>query len=257
MNRRTLLKVLGAGGCGAAVVVAGRSLFRPPAGRPSLPEPAGSARPFGFFDVDSRELNKAGNALGFRPRVEPLVDRLKRLYALAEQRSAPLVFTTCCSGRVLGPDSLAEVLFVPLDAAQREWAERLGEHRLFCVQKKTYTPDTQLNFSCRAYDMFQDNGNAARLVQALNVGEWIVFGNGFDLCINSAVHGLLAAGQKVCLLSDVWVTASRGYYVSTPRGQMECGTPQNQARILAEFRQLGVRMATLEEFLASVARSPA
>jgi nicotinamidase-related amidase len=252
MNRRSVLKVLGAGGCGAAAVVAARSLLWPAISRPSTPEAAGSARPFGLFDVDSRELNKAGNALGFRPRVEPLLDRLKRLYALAEEHSAPLVFTTCCSGRMLRPDSLAEVLFVPLDAAQREWAERLGEHRLFCVQKKTYTPDTQLNFSCRAYDMFQDNGNAARLVQALNVDEWIVFGNGFDLCINSAVHGLLAARQKVCLLSDVWATASRGYYVSTPHGQMECGTPENQARILAEFRQLGVRMATLEEFLASV-----
>ena len=97
-------------------------------------------------------------------------------------------------------------------------------------------PDTRLNFTCRAYDMFQDNGNAARLVQALDVGEWIVFGNGFDLCVNSAVHGLLAAQQKVCLLSDVWVAGSRGYFVSTPGGQMECGTPENHARILAEFR---------------------
>jgi nicotinamidase-related amidase len=221
------------------------------ASRTSTAEAAGPQTRFGLFDVDSRELNAAGNALGFRPRVEPLRDRLDRLYALAEERGTPLVFTTCCSGRMLRPDSLPEVLVVPLGADQRQWETRMHAYRLFCLQKKAYK-EAGANFSCRAYDMFRDNGNAARLMQTLDVNEWIVFGNGFDLCIYSGVRGLLAAGQRVCLLSDVYASGARGYYVPTPRGRFETGTPENHARILAEFRQLGVRTATLEQFLASV-----
>ena len=253
MNRRELLKLVGVGGCSAGSFMAAPFLLRCVASQPSSKEGRAS-KPFGFFDVDSRELNEAGTGLKFRPRVEPLADRLNRMYAVAQKNDVPLVFTTCCSGRMLRPESLPEVLFVPLDPAQRQWEERLDSHRLICMEKKTYH-DAKDNFGCRAYDMFQGNGNAARLVQALDVNEWVVFGNGFDLCIYSAVHGLLAAGQKVCLLSDVFARGARGYYVPTAGGQVECGTPENLARILAEFKQLGVRTATQEQFLASL--SPA
>ena len=141
MNRRTLLKVL----CGrlgaAAVVVAGRPLFRPPAGRPSMPEPAGPFRPLGFFDVDSRELNKAGDALGFRPRVEPLIDRLNRLYALAEERrprscSPPAAPAACCAPTAWRKRSRAA------GRRPREWAERLG--RIACsASRRRPTPPTR------------------------------------------------------------------------------------------------------------------
>ena len=151
---------------------------------------------------------------------------------------------------MLGPRSLPDVVLVPLDGDQRQWEQQLNDRRLFCMEKKTYN-QPGANFTCRAFDMFQDNGNAARLVQSLNVEEWIVFGNGFDLCINSAIMGLLAAGQKVCLLSDVYVQGSKGYYVETPEGQCECGTTENRDRLLAQFKDVGVRSLTLEQFLAS------
>jgi hypothetical protein len=206
---------------------------------------------FGLFDADSRELNGGGTGLMFRPRVAPLADQLNRLYALGEERRLPLVFTVCCSGRMVGPRSLPEVVVVPLDGDQRQWEQRLIDRRLFCVEKKSYH-QPGVNFTCHAYDMFKDNGNAGRLVQSLNVEEWVVFGNGFDLCISSAVRGLLAAGQKVCLLSDVYVQGARGYYVETAEGQCECGTTENRDRLLAQFKDLGVRSLTLEELLASV-----
>lgn len=247
MDRRHLLKLVGAGGCS----VAAQPLLWCAAGEPSAKEAAAPKHPVALFDVDSRELNKAGDGLDFRPRAEPLKDRLNRLYALSEKRRIPLVFTTCCSGRMLSPDSLPEVVVVPLAADRREWEAQMPSHRIFYLEKRAYSKPKE-NFTLRAYDMFQNNGNGARLVQSLNVGEWIVFGNGFDLCINSAVHGLLAAGQKVCLLSDVYARGSRGYYVPTPKGPFECGTQANLVRILAEFKQLGVRTVTLEQFLASV-----
>ena len=92
----------------------------------------------GFFDVDCLELNEAGDGLGFRPRVEPLADRLRRLYDCAENHGFPLVFTTCCSGRMPAPDDLPDVLFVPLDGAEREWERQVNGHRVFHLQKKTY-----------------------------------------------------------------------------------------------------------------------
>ena len=235
--------------------MAGQSLYRYAAGRASTRRAGGPNKPFGLFDVDSRELSKAGDGLDFRPRVAPLVDRLKRLYALAEQHSAPLVFTTCCSGRMLRPDSLAEVLFVPLDAAQREWAGRLGDHRLYYVQKKTYH-DAQANFGCHAYDMFGDNGNAGpgadpRRGRVGRVRQWL-----------RLVHHLRRpwpAGRRSEGVPAVgrFRGAHEGISVPTAKGRVECGIPENLARVLAEFRQAGVRTATLEEFLASAAKTNA
>jgi nicotinamidase-related amidase len=240
MNRRRLLRLAGAGGCGAAALLATGSLLRRTASKQGLGKVGELDTRFGLFDVDSRELNQAGDDLQFRARVQPLVDRLDRLYSLAEERNVPLVFTTCCSGRMLLADSLPEVLFVPMDAGQRQWEERLRAHRLFYLQKN------------KEYDMFKHNGNAVRLVQALGVGEWVIFGNGFDMCIDRDIRALLAAGQKVCLLSDVYARSARGYYVPTSHGQFETATPENEARLLSEFEQLGVRIVTLEKFLESV-----
>jgi nicotinamidase-related amidase len=190
------------------------------------------------------ELDEAGGGLALRPRVASLAEPLESLHRLAERRGLPLVFTTCCSGRMPQPGVLPDVLFVPLDAAERQWEERLDGHRLFYLEKRAYG-DPKVNFACRAFDMFQDNGNAARLVAALGVGEWAVFGNGFDLCVNSAVRGLLAARQSVWLLSEVCVPSARGYG--------DCGTPENVARITSELLQLGARTAALAQFLSRVA----
>jgi nicotinamidase-related amidase len=239
MNRRRLLKLAGAGGCGAAALLAGGALARRVMSRPTTGEIGELDTRFGLFDVDSRELNEAGDGLQFRARVQPLLHPLNRLYDLAERRNTPLVFTTCCSGRMLQPDSLPEILYVPMEPAERQWESRRRAHRQFYLAKN------------KEYDMFRHNGNAVRLVQALGVEEWVVFGNGFDMCIDRDVRALLAAGQKVCLLSNVYARSAPGYFVATPRGQFQTATPENEARVLAEFEQLGVRIATLEEFLTA------
>ncbi len=197
---------------------------------------------YGLFDVDCRELSAAGDGLSLRPRVEPLAERLGRLYAWAEKHGLPLVMTTCCSGRMPGPGDLAGVLFVPLDASSRAWEDRLDEHRVFYLQKNAYG-DPQQNFRLRAFDMFQDNGNAARLVALLGVEQWIVFGNAFDACVACAARGLLAAGQKVCLLPDVGVLGARGYGNS--------GTQEHLGQVLAELGRLGATTSDLETLLTS------
>jgi len=154
---------------------------------------------FSFFDVDSRELDESARTLGYRPRVLPIVPKLERLYSLADTKGWPLVFTTCCSGRMLSPKNLPDVLFIPLDASDTSWCAAVGKHRRFYLAKRT-CGDPKLNYDARTFDMFQHNANARRLLQSLDVETWVVFGNGFDLCVNAAANGILNAGLPLILL---------------------------------------------------------
>ena len=200
-----------------------------------------------LFDVDCREFNAVGDGLAFRPRVEPLADKLRALYDCAARHGLPLVFSTCWSGRMLQPDSLPGVLFVPLDPSRREWLDGLDAARLIYVEKRTYDKPG-LNYACRAFDIFANSSNAARLALTLAVEEWVVFGNGFDLCVNGVVRGLLATGRKVRLLEDVTWASAEGY-----GDHGETGTPTNRRRILDEMAALGVRLETGASFLAEMA----
>jgi len=190
---------------------------------------------FGFFDVDSRELSEDGRSWGYRPRVQPIVPLLERLYAVAESRRYPLVLTTCCSGRMLAPQGLPETLYIPLDASDTSWCRKLNEHRRFYLAKRAYG-DPKINLNCRAFDMFQDNGNAGRLLRQIGVGTWVLFGNGFSLCVHAAARGILDAGLPLILLEDVRVASA-------------VGTPDEEQQILHRLRARGARVMTLEQFL--------
>lgn len=190
---------------------------------------------FGFFDVDSRELSEDGRGLSYRPRVQPIIPQLERLYAVAEARQYPLVFTTCCSGRMLPPQGLPETLLVPLDAGDTSWCEKVEGYRRFYLAKRAHG-DPKLNFNCRAFDMFQDNRNAGRLLRQLGVGAWVLFGNGFSLCVHAAARGVLGAGLRLILLEDVRVASA-------------VGTPEDELQILRKLRAGGAQVMSLEQFL--------
>lgn len=126
---------------------------------------------WGFFDVDSREVS--GNSLEFRPRVQPIGDKLNWLYHFAQENAACLVFTTCCSGKMLQPGCRNDVLFIPLDSGQRTWEQDVPQYRQFYLQKRPSSPD----LSC--LETFTYNQNAVHLLSKLEVDEWVVFGNGW------------------------------------------------------------------------------
>jgi len=193
------------------------------------------AHRFGFFDADCRELDASGTGLAYRPRVWPIVPQLERLYGLAEARKYPLVFTTCCSGRMLSPMGLAGTRYVPLDAADTSWRAASGEFRQFYLAKHT-CGQPQANFACRAFDMFQYNANASLLLRELAVETWVVFGNGFDLCVGSAARGILQSGLKLILLEDVRISSAGA-------------TPQSEEATLGALRRQGARLMTLQSFL--------
>ncbi|MBN1347620.1 MAG: isochorismatase family protein [Phycisphaerae bacterium] len=192
----------------------------------------------GFFDVDCQEMNATRDGLALRPRVQPLAEAIARLHAAAEAIGAPLVFTTCCSGRMPQPGDLPGTLFIPLDAADRAWEHRVTAHRRFYLQKRTYG-DPKVNGERRAFDMFQDNGNAERLVKAFAVDEWIVFGNAFDVCVDCCARGLLNAGQRVCLLTDVAALSVRG-------------TRESLRAMVEHLSQRGARVSTMNELLSLI-----
>jgi nicotinamidase-related amidase len=193
------------------------------------------AHRIGFFDADCRELNEKGSGLAYRSRVRPIVPQLEQLYALAEARGYPLVFTTCCSGRMLLPPGLPGVGFVPLDVGDASWRATTGNLRQFYLAKHA-CGQPKANFDCRAFDMFQYNANAARLLRELGVGTWVVFGNGFDLCVGSAARGILQAGMDLILLEDVRISSAGA-------------TPQSEQQTLSSLRNLGARQMTLRSFM--------
>ena len=190
---------------------------------------------FGLFDADCRELDESGRGLAFRPRVRPIVPQLEQLYALAEAKEYPLVFTTCCSGRMLAPPGLPNICFVPLDAAETSWRAALGGCRQFYLAKHT-CGHPQTNFDCRAFDMFHYNANAGPLLRDLGVERWVVFGNGFDLCVRSAARGILRIGLELTLLEDVRISSAGA-------------TPQSESETFRALRQQGARLMTFQSFM--------
>jgi nicotinamidase-related amidase len=193
------------------------------------------ARRFGLFDADCRELDASGSGLAYRPRVRPIVPQLELLYDLAEAKRYPLVFTTCCSGRMLTPLGLPDTGYVPLNATETSWRAELHRFREFYLAKHT-CGEPKANFACRAFDMFQYNANACWLLRELDVETWVVFGNGFDLCVGSAARGILRAGLKLILLEDVRIASANA-------------TPQSEQETFDTMRDQGAQLMTLQSFL--------
>jgi nicotinamidase/pyrazinamidase len=85
------------------------------------------------------------------------------------------------------------------------------------------------------FDVFT-NPNAERVLDLLEPDEVIVFGVATDVCDAAAISGLLARGHAVTFVEE----ASRGL------------DEKRTAACLAEWRQGGVRFATVEEVVAGL-----
>jgi len=193
---------------------------------------------YGLFDVDCLEMNEQGDGLTFRPRVVPIIPLLGQLYHFGEAHNAPFVFCTCCSGSMPQPGVFEDVLHIPLDKSKQNWCAQVPDFRRFYLEKITYG-DPKENAACRAFDVLGTNANGQKLFSLLKVDTWIVFGNGFDYCVGSAVKAMLAAGHKVILPQDVRISSAGG-------------TPQSEEQTLAEMRAAGATITTLADILAGI-----
>jgi nicotinamidase-related amidase len=133
-------------------------------------------------------------------------------------------------------NELSDVLHVPLESSNRTWQQNLSKYRAFYLAKKTYG-DPKLNLACRAFDMFQDNQNASRLIRALDVDTWVAFGNGFDLCVNAAASGILKTGAKLIVLSDIRISSASG-------------TPESEKATMAALVNAGAKVMLFDDLRA-------
>jgi len=214
--------------------------------------PSGNGQPLNrrlaLFDTDCLEVADGASLrsrelrdFGIRGRVQPLAERLDGLYAFARRHDLVMVFTQCCSARVVAPHSHPEVLVVPLDPVDRDWMGEVGRFRLINIQKHNGAPLHE-SFMCRHFDMFQHNANARRLLQILDIPRWVVFGHGFDLCVDSAVKGIVSAGYRAHVLTDVIASSAAGYG--------PYGTPESKRLIMEYLIKIGVTTGTMDALLA-------
>ena len=198
-----------------------------------------STEKIGFFDIDSRELSKDGCGLEFRERVLPITDKLNILYDFAYKHQFVIVFTTCCSGRFLKKDSLDYVCYVPLDEKDNSWTKDIENYRYFYIQKKQYGKP-RINCEFSAYNFFKYNNNAIKLFKKLGIKKWVVFGNGFDSCVNLACLRLLENGFELIILDDV---------IAPAFGPGKIGTKKNTGKILKDLSDKGAETMALKNFL--------
>jgi hypothetical protein len=192
----------------------------------------------GFFDVDSREMNECSKELKLQERMEPIAKILTDLYDFAAKFSVPFVFTTCCSGKFPEIGSLDYVCRVPMDSNDSSWTKDAGRYRYFYLQKKQYG-NPRINSERCAHAFFKYNGNAMKLFKRLKMKKWVVFGNGFDLCVCHACFSLLKNGFKLVILEDAVMPAW---------GRKPIGTKENKKKILKELKGLGTEIMNTETF---------
>lgn len=205
-------------------------------------------RRIALFDSDCLEVagpdSRRSRTLpdfGIRARMQPMAEKLDALYAFAGRHDLTMVFTHCCSARTVRPGEREDVVVVPRDESDRSWMDSVGDCRLINLEKHNAAPLHE-SFICRHFDAFQHNSNGRRLLKRLDIPRWIVFGHGFDLCVDSAVKGILSAGCQVHLLTDVMASSATGYG--------PYGTEESKEAILGYLVRIGVTTGSLESFLA-------
>jgi|GEM_PF-1567373 len=213
------------------------------------------SRQIALFDSDCLEPVEDGGVplsslpgFGLRPRMQPKADKIEALYALARRHDLTVLFTQCLSARAVNDGEPAGTLVVPTDGDGCGWRERVRGARLINLGKPSAGGARDRGFICRYFDAFQHNANARALLAELDVPLFVLFGNGFDLCVDSSAKGLLAAGYRVHFLTDVAAPSATGY---GPYGTEESGKAT-----LDYLVKIGMTTGTLEEMLRQAEGDP-
>ncbi|MFA5032084.1 MAG: hypothetical protein WC614_03590 [bacterium] len=193
----------------------------------------------GFFESDCRQMNVSGTKMIFRSRTKIIGKKVKKLYNIASEMNIPYVITFCCGVKMFEKNMLPDILFIPIDQKDDEWTKYVKDYRQFFIQKLSWPKTDPQGKRCDYFNAFKYNGNAVKLIKMLDVSEWIVFGNSFEFCVNTAIQSLITAGQKVTLLTDTLIRGTKGFGDS--------GTDEKYNSLINEFRSLGVSMKTLDE----------
>ena len=195
-----------------------------------------------FWEVDvQRDFVLPGGHL-YVPGAEKLLPNIRRLTDAARQGRVFLVshgdfhspddpefkiFPPHCvkgtTGAELVPEALTEkVVRVPNDP-ESKIPENLSDYQQILLEKQTLS-------------IFESR-HADELVQKLgSKAEVVVFGVVTEYCVGFAVKGLLQRGRRVAVVQDA----------------IETLKPEDGAKSVAEFVQLGARLTTTDEALKAL-----
>lgn len=190
-----------------------------------------------FFNVDCLEYDTGKKSLTtYRPRVEYLAPQLDSVKNYALKHEIPMLITTCCSGRMPKKTELKreEAVFVSLKKTN-DWLTDFNPAANYYIEKKAYG-DPKMNYDKHATEMFLNNENIDYLLDTLNVENWIVFGNGFEACVVTAVNNLLERGYDVAIVEDLLISGAGG-------------SPETKQKIIEHYRNNNVKIIKLSDLL--------
>ncbi len=200
-----------------------------------------------FFDVDCLEVWHEKSAptrpvfdgMGFRPRVEPIAERLNNLYRLIVLNDRPMFFCTCCSGNLPEKDFSQDMLFISRNEPITE-IDRFDDKKLIYVEKKT-TGIPKQNYEQCCFDPFRHNHNLNHVIDKIGAERWVVFGNGFDLCVMSVIRGLIKQNKEVFFVHDLIVRGAKGYD--------NLGTEEYWLEAMEELNNCGVTLISYADLI--------
>ncbi len=164
--------------------------------------------PHVFLDIDTQHDFMKPDGRLYVPQADTLIPNLAALIRSAERRGIPLI----SSADAHAPDDAEFAEFPPHCVAGTPGQQKLPETLLdprAVIKLRDSIPDfealldgnKQLILEKTTFDVFS-NPNAARLVEQLDVGEYVVFGVATDYCVKAAVLRLLDRGKRVALVED-------------------------------------------------------
>jgi len=164
------------------------------------------------MDIDTQHDFMDPSGALYVPGAEKLVGNLRTLLQYARKRMIPVIASADCHSH----DDPEFKQFPPHCVAGTEGQKKLPDTLLqpqCVIEPDQHVTDfstllrqnRQIIFHKQALDVFS-NPNAARLVEQLQVDQFVVFGVTTEYCVKAAVEGLLARRKPVTLVIDA-VTA--------------------------------------------------
>jgi nicotinamidase/pyrazinamidase len=186
-----------------------------------------------FFDIDSQlDFLYPSGAL-YVPGAERIVPAIARLNRYAAQHGIPVVSTTDAH-----TENDPEFKIWPHHCIAGTHGQRKAEATL--LERRVVVPNRacelamegaqQIVVEKQTVDVFAAH-NLHRVVERLNADSYVVYGVVTEICVLSAVRGLLKTGKRVTVVTDA---------VETLR-------PEDSARALEEVCAGGARLARVAD----------
>jgi len=195
---------------------------------------------FGIFDVDTRQARNSGGWT-YVGRTAPYRDKIERIVGAATANKIPLVVTSCVGANMLPKETFErnfeDTLFVPMDSEDTGWASRCDSYNIFYIEKKPRRPDFSYD-GFPPHQIFQNSENASKLLQKLNIDEWIVIGNAMEACGDLVIVKLLENSRRVRYIPELMIPGIRC---------QNCDPVEFKANVFASWDKIHAEPMPLEE----------